>query len=70
MKREHTMPIKENKDLMRRFYEEISKGNLAVVDELMAADVVEHSPFIPGQAPGHHRSGPNEQRFNEIIKRG
>ena len=46
------MAIEENKALMRRFYEEISKGNLAVVDELIAADVVEHSPFVPGQAPG------------------
>jgi hypothetical protein len=46
------MSIEENKALMRRFYEEISKGNLAVVDELIAADVVEHSPFVPGQTPG------------------
>ena len=46
------MSIEENKALMRRFYEEISKGNLAVVDELAAIDLVEHSPFVPGQAPG------------------
>jgi steroid delta-isomerase-like uncharacterized protein len=46
------MSIEENKALMRRFYEEIGKGNLAVVDELIAADLVEHSPFVPGQAPG------------------
>jgi len=46
------MSIEENKALMRRFYEEISKGNLAILDELMAANVVEHSPFVPEQAPG------------------
>ena len=46
------MSIEENKALMHRFYEEISKGNLAVVDELIAADVVDHSPFVPEQAPG------------------
>lgn len=46
------MSIEENKALTRRFYEEISKGNLAVVDELVAIDLVEHSPFVPGQAPG------------------
>jgi predicted ester cyclase len=46
------MSIEENKALTRRFYEEISKGNLAVVDELIAADLVEHSPFVPGQASG------------------
>jgi predicted SnoaL-like aldol condensation-catalyzing enzyme len=52
------MSIEENKALIRRFYEEISKGNLAVVDELVAADLVEHSPFVPGQAPG--RQGTSE----------
>ena len=42
----------ENKALARRYVEEaINKGNLAVIDELTAADYVEHSPF-PGQAPG------------------
>ncbi len=42
----------ENKALARRYVEEvINKGNLAVIDELAAADFVEHSPF-PGQAPG------------------
>ena len=46
------MQTEENKALMHRFYEEISKGNLAVVDELIAADVVEHSSFVPEQAPG------------------
>jgi len=46
------MSIEENKALMRRFYEEISKGNLAVVDELTAVDFVDHSPFVPGLAPG------------------
>ena len=43
---------------MRRFYEGISKGNLAIVEELVAADLVEHSPFVPGQAPG--RQGTSE----------
>ena len=46
------MSTEENKALMRHFYEEISKGNLAVVDDLVAADLVEHSPFVPRQAPG------------------
>ena len=46
------MSIEENKAIMHRFYEEISKGNLDVVDELVALDLVEHSPFVPGQATG------------------
>jgi len=46
------MSTEENKALIRRFYEEISKGNLAVLDELVAVDQVENSPFVPGQSPG------------------
>ena len=46
------MSIEENKALLHRFYEGISEGNLTVVDELIADDVVDHSPFAPGQVPG------------------
>jgi hypothetical protein len=42
------MSIEENKALMHRFYEAISKGNLAIVEDLVATDHVEHSPFVPG----------------------
>jgi predicted ester cyclase len=46
----------ENKALVRRFYEEIDKGNLAAMDELVAEDYVDHSPPpFPGLGPG--RSG-------------
>jgi ketosteroid isomerase-like protein len=42
-----------NKGLVRRFYEEIDKGNLAAMDELVAEDYVDHSPPpFPGLAPG------------------
>jgi predicted ester cyclase len=41
-----------NKALVRRFYEEIDKGNLAVLDELVAEDYLDHnpSPFSPSFA--------------------
>jgi predicted ester cyclase len=43
----------ENKRLVRRFYEEIDKGNLDVIDELVAADYVDHNPPpFPGLPPG------------------
>jgi predicted ester cyclase/2-polyprenyl-3-methyl-5-hydroxy-6-metoxy-1,4-benzoquinol methylase len=43
----------ENKSLVRRFYEEIDKGNLAAIDELVAYDYVDHSPPpFPGLSPG------------------
>lgn len=47
------MPADENKALVRRFYEEIDKGNLAAMDELVAEDYIDHSPPpFPGLAPG------------------
>jgi steroid delta-isomerase-like uncharacterized protein len=43
----------ENKALVRRFYEEIDKGNLEAMDELVAEDYVDHSPPpFPGLASG------------------
>ena len=42
----------ENEALARRYIEEVfNKGDVGVIDELVAADFVEHNPY-PGQAPG------------------
>ena len=38
------MSIEENKALARRFYEELNKRNLGVLDELCAANYVDHHP--------------------------
>jgi steroid delta-isomerase-like uncharacterized protein len=38
------MSTEENKAIVRRFYEEIDKGNLAAMDELVAEDYINHSP--------------------------
>ncbi len=47
------MGVGENKALIRRFYEEIDKGNLEAMDELVADGYINHSPPpIPGLAPG------------------
>jgi steroid delta-isomerase-like uncharacterized protein len=47
------MSTEENKALVRRFYEEIDKGNLEAMDELVAEDYIDHSPppfpFAPGR---------------------
>jgi predicted ester cyclase len=43
----------ENKALVRRFYEEIDKGNVEAMDELVAEDYLDHNPSpLPGLAPG------------------
>jgi len=47
------MLAEENKALVRRFYEEIDKGNLDAMDELVAEDYLDHSPPpFPGLASG------------------
>jgi serine phosphatase RsbU (regulator of sigma subunit)/predicted ester cyclase len=40
----------ENKAIVRRFLEELAKGNLDVIDELVARDFVDRS-LLPGQGP-------------------
>lgn len=47
------MSAEENKALVRRFYEEIDKGNLEAMDELVAEDYKDHSPPpFPGLGEG------------------
>jgi predicted ester cyclase len=47
------MSTEGNKALVRRFYEEIDRGNLAAMDELVAENYIDHSPPpFPGLAPG------------------
>jgi len=44
------MSTDENKNLVRKFYEEIDKGNIDVLDELVAEDYIDHNP-PPFQSP-------------------
>ena len=47
------MPPEENKALVRRFYAEIDKGNIDILDELVAEDYLDHNPPpFPGLKPG------------------
>ena len=47
------MSSNENKRLVRRFYEEIDKGNLDAMDELVAENYQDHNPPpFPGLAEG------------------
>ena len=51
---------------MRRFYEEIDKGNIDVLDELVAEDYMDHNPPpFPDLAPG--REG-LKQAFRMFLK--
>jgi steroid delta-isomerase-like uncharacterized protein len=47
------MSTETNKALVRKFYEEIDKGNLDAMDDLVAEDYIDHSPPpFPGLLPG------------------
>lgn len=71
----------ENKELVRRFYEEIDKGNLAAMDELVAEDYLDHNPPpFPGLKPGREglkqafkifwEATPGYHRIEEQIAEG
>jgi len=48
--------IEQNKTLVQRFYEEIDKGNLGILDELVAEDYVDHNPSpFPSDVSGRER---------------
>jgi predicted ester cyclase len=42
--KEEPMSSEDNKDLVRRFYAELDKLNVGVIDELVAEDFVNHAP--------------------------
>ena len=46
------MSQETNKAIVRRWFDELDRGNLDVVDELVAADYVDHNPAIPGLPDG------------------
>lgn len=46
------MSAEENKALVRRWFAETDKGNLAIIDELIAVDYIDHNPPLPGLPSG------------------
>jgi predicted ester cyclase len=59
-------PTDQNKALVRRFYEEIDKGNLEILDELVAEDYLDHNPPpFPTTATGRERV---KQDFKTFLK--
>lgn len=71
----------QNKALVRRFYEEIDKGNIEILDELVAEDYLDHNPPpFPGLAAGREglkqafrlfqRATPGVHRIEEQLADG
>ena len=52
----------ENKTLVRRFYEEIDKGNIGILDELVAEDYMDHNP------PPFPNSGTGRERLKQDFR--
>jgi predicted ester cyclase len=46
------MSTETNKETIRRFVEEVSKGNLDVLDDIVAPDFKDHQPLPPGLPSG------------------
>ena len=46
------MAAEENKALVLRWFAELDKRNLAIIDELLPVDYVDHNPPLPGMPPG------------------
>jgi steroid delta-isomerase-like uncharacterized protein len=74
------MSAESNKALIRRFYEEIDKGNLAAMDELVAEDYVDHNPAPFGFPSGREglkqafalflKATPGHHRIEDQIAEG
>jgi predicted ester cyclase len=75
------MSTEANKALVRRFYEEIDKGNMEVIDELVAEDYIDHNPPpFPGFAYGREglkqafrlfwKATPGHHRIEDQIAEG
>jgi steroid delta-isomerase-like uncharacterized protein len=44
--------LEENKAIVLRWFAELDRGNLDIVDELIADDYVDHNPALPNLASG------------------
>jgi steroid delta-isomerase-like uncharacterized protein len=46
------MATEDNKALVRRWFAELDRGNLAVIEELIPEDYIDHNPAIGGLGTG------------------
>jgi predicted ester cyclase len=56
----------ENKAIVRRFLEEVSKGNLDVIDELLSPDFVDRN-LVAGQGPTREDFKRTNQEFLDVF---
>lgn len=46
------MSVEENKALVLRWFEQLDQRNLAIIDELLSVDYIDHNPPLPDLPPG------------------
>jgi steroid delta-isomerase-like uncharacterized protein len=44
--------IEENKAIVLRYFQEMDRGNIDIIDEIMAEEYIDHNPALPGIEPG------------------
>ena len=60
--------LEENKQLVRRLHGEVwNEGNMAVADELLAEDYVEHNPAVQEEIRGREAYKGNVSAFREAF---
>ncbi len=48
------MAAEENKQLVRRWFEQVDRQNSDAIEEMLAPDYIDHNPPIPGLPPGRN----------------
>lgn len=62
------MSTEKNKVIMQRYFEEAwNRGNLALLDKLIAPDYINHNPAIPGLPPGPEGVKPILAAFRQAF---
>jgi steroid delta-isomerase-like uncharacterized protein len=73
--------LEENKAITQRYYEEISRGNLAILAEIVAPDILHHTthspepvlglPAVQKLAEAYHRAFPDlRYEIHQLIAEG
>ncbi len=58
------MSTEESKAIVLRYFAEMDRGNIDVVDELIAEDYVDHNPALPGVGPGREGT----RQYMQMLK--
>ena len=58
------MSTEESRAIVLRYFQEMDRGNIDVVDELIAEDYIDHNPALPGIGPGREGT----RQYMQMLK--